>query len=172
MMQKKYSLDLLQWAGMLKCKPMTTPMSTTGMLTVVDGALLSSADMTEYRSIVGGLQYLTITRPDISFAINRVCQYLQSPRDTHWSAVKRILRYIRFTVSHGLHIRPTSSGCLSAYSDADWAGNPDDRRSTRGYVVFFGSNLIAWSARKQATVSRSSTEAEYKVVANATSEII
>jgi hypothetical protein len=102
----------------------------------------------EYRSIVGGLQYLTITRPDISYAVNRVCHYLHAPRDTHWSAVKHILRYIRLTVSYGLHIRPNPSGVLSAYSDADWAGSSDDRRSTGGYAVFFGSNLIAWSARK------------------------
>ena len=121
---------------------------------------------------VGGLQYLTITRPDLSFAVNRVCQYLHAPRDTHWSAVKRILRYVRLTVSHGLHLRPNPTGVLSAYSDADWAGSPDDRRSTGGYAVFFGSNLIAWSARKQATVSRSSTEAEYKALANATAELI
>ena len=113
-----------------------------------------------------------ITRPDISYAVNRVCQYLQAPRDTHWAAVKRILRYVQFTVSFGMHIRPTPSRVLSAYSDADWAGSPDDRRSTGGYAVFFGSNLIAWSAQKQATVSRSSTEAEYKAVANATAEII
>ncbi|KAK1561349.1 hypothetical protein QYE76_037225 [Lolium multiflorum] len=172
MTQKKYSLDLLQRAGMLKCKTTTTPMSSTDKITAVDGELLSSEDATVYRSIVGGLQYLMITRPDISYAVNRVCQYLQTPRDTHWSAVKRILRYVRLTVSYGLSIRPTPYGVLSAYSDADWAGSPDDRRSTGGYAVFFGSTLIAWSARKQATVSRSSTEAEYKVVANATAEII
>ena len=170
--QKKYSLELLQRAGMLKCKPTTTPMSSTDKITAVDGELLSPADATEYRSIVGGLQYLTITRPDISYAVNRVCQYLQAPRDTHWAAVKRILRYVQFTLTFGMHIRPTSSRVLSAFSDADWAGSPDDRRSTGGYAVFFGPNLIAWSARKQATVSRSSTEAEYKAVANATAEII
>jgi histone deacetylase 1/2 len=153
MMQKKYSLDLLQRAGMLKCATTTTPMSTTDKITVVDGELLSTANAMEYRSIVGGLQYLTITRPDISYAINRVCQYLHAPRDTHWSAVKRILCYIRLIVSYGLHIRPNPSGVLSAYSDADWAGSPDDKRSTGGYAVFFGSNLIAWSAQKQATVT-------------------
>ena len=141
--QKKYSLELLQRAGMLKCKPTTTPMSSTDKITAVDGELLSPADATEYRSIVGGLQYLTITRPDISYAVNRVCQYLQAPRDTHWAAVKRILRYVQFTLTFGMHIRPTSSRVLSAFSDADWAGSPDDRRSTGGYAVFFGPNLIA-----------------------------
>ena len=90
----------------------------------------------------------------------------------HWSAVKHILRYVCHTASYGLHLRPAPSCVLSAFSDADWAGNPDDRRSTGGYAVFFGPNLIAWSARKQATVSRSSTEAEYKAVGNATAEII
>jgi histone deacetylase 1/2 len=106
---------------------------------------------------------LTITRLAISYAVNRVCQYLHASRDTHWSAVKRILRYIRLTVSYGLHIRPNPSGVLSAYSDADWAGSTDDRRSTWGYAAFFGSNLIAWSAWKQATVSHSSTKAEYNI---------
>jgi histone deacetylase 1/2 len=170
--QHKYSLDLLRRAGMLQCKHATTPMSATDRLSALDGALLPSDDATEYRSIVGGLQYLTITRPDISYAVNRVCQYLHAPRTSHWSAVKRILRYLSHTVSYGLHLRSTSSSALSAFSDADWAGSLDDRRSTGGYAVFFGRNLIAWSARKQATVSRSSTEAEYKAVANATAELI
>jgi hypothetical protein len=119
MTQKKYSLDLLQRAGMLKYK-----------ITAIDGELLSSADATEYMSIVSGLKYLTITRPCISYDVNIVCQYLHAPRDTHWSAVKRILRYIRLTMSYRLNIRPNPSGVLSAYSDADWAGSPDDRRST------------------------------------------
>jgi histone deacetylase 1/2 len=95
--QKKYSQDLLRRAGMLQCKTASTPMSSSDKLTSVDGPLLSSEEATEYRSIVGGLQYLTLTRPDISYAVNRVCQYLHSPRDPHCTAVKCILRYIRHT---------------------------------------------------------------------------
>jgi histone deacetylase 1/2 len=170
--QHKYSLDLLRRAGMLKCKHAITPMSATDRLSALDGDPLSPDDATEYRSLVGGLQYLTITRPDVSYAVNRVCQYLHAPRTSHWSAVKRILRYVCLTASYGLLLQPAPSCDLSAFSDADWAGNPDDRRSTGGYAVFFGPNLIAWNARKQATVSRSSTEAEYKAVANATAELI
>jgi histone deacetylase 1/2 len=132
--QQKYSQDLLRRAGMLECKAATTPMSSTETLSATDGALLSADDATEYKSIVGGLQYLTITRPDVSYAVNRVCQYLHAPWDTHWSAVKRILRYVRSTVTYGLHLRPAPSCVLSAFSDADWAGNPDDRRSTGGML--------------------------------------
>ena len=86
--------------------------------------------------------------------------------------MKRILRYVQHTRTHGLFLRPSSSGTLSVYSDADWAGDVEDRRSTGGYALFYGGNLIAWSARKQATVSCSITESEYKAVANATAELI
>jgi histone deacetylase 1/2 len=149
-------------------------MVSSDKLSATDGTLLSTDDSTRYRSIVGGLQYLTMTRPDLSFAVNKVCQYLHAPRCTHWSAVKRILRYVKATLSHGLLLQPstTSPDLLSAFSDADWAGNSDDRRSTGGYAIFYGGNLVAWSARKQATVSRSSTESEYKALANATAELI
>ena len=92
--QKKYSLDLLRRAGMLKCKHAITPMSATDRLSALDGDLLSTDDATEYRSLVGGLQYLTITRPDVSYAVNRVCQFLHAPRTSHFTAVKRILWYI------------------------------------------------------------------------------
>jgi histone deacetylase 1/2 len=136
------------------------------------GDLLSSQDATKYRSIVGGLQYLLHTCPDLSFAVNKVCQYLHAPRSPHWSAVKRILCYVHLTASHGLHLLADSSSILSAFSDADWAGDSDDRRSTGRYAIFYGPNLIAWSARKQVTVSRSSSESEYKELANATAELI
>ena len=86
--------------------------------------------------------------------------------------MKRILRYVQHTRTHGLFLRPSSSGTLSVYLDADWAGDLEDRRSTEGYALFYGGNLIAWSARKQATVSCSSTDSEYKAVANATAELI
>ena len=122
---------------------------------------------------MGALQYLTLTRPDISFAVNKVCQFLHAPTSVHWSAAKRILRYVKGTIDLGLRIHPSKSVLVvSAFSDADWAGNVDDRRSTGGFAVFLGSNLISWTARKQPTVSRSSTEAEYKALANATAEMM
>jgi histone deacetylase 1/2 len=157
---------------MTGCKPVDTPLSTSEKLSLVDGELLSSDDSTRYRSIVGALQYITLTRPDISYSVNKVCQFLHAPTTVHWTAVKRILRYLQGTVSLGLRLNKSASILVSAFSDVDWAGCPDDRRSTGGFAVFFGSNLISWSARKQATVSRSSTEAEYKSSANATAEVI
>jgi hypothetical protein len=129
-------------------------------------------DSTQYRSIVGALQYLTLTRPDISFAVNKVCQFLHSPTTIHWTAVKWILRYLKGSTKLGIQIYKSNSLLVSAYSDADWARCAYDRRSTGGYAVYLGSNLISWSARKQATVSRSSTESEYKALANATVEIM
>jgi histone deacetylase 1/2 len=172
--QRKYALELLRRAGLLKCSPASTPMISSDKLSSTGGTPLSSEESTRYRSIVGGLQYLTMTRPDLSFAVNKVCQYLHAPRCTHWSAVKRILRYIQGTLSDGLSLRrPNASpDLLTAFSDADWAGNSDDRRSTGGYAIFYGGNLVTWSARKQATVSRSSTESEYKAIGNATAELI
>ena len=94
------------------------------------------------------------------------------PTTTHWTAAKWILRYVQNTLQLGLTFMRSSHTRLSDFSDADWAGCPDDRRSTGGFAIFLGPNLVSWSSRKQATVSRSSTEAEYKAVANATTELI
>jgi histone deacetylase 1/2 len=157
---------------MSSCKPSATPLSSTEKLSKADGQILGSEDSTKYRSIVGALQYLTLTRPDLAFAVNKVCQFLHMPTTVHWSAVKRILRYVKLTVDMGLIIRRSNSRLISAFTDADWAGSIDDRRSTGGFAIFLGPNLVSWSARKQPTVSRSSTEAEYKSMANATAEII
>lgn len=170
--QKRYALDLLKKANMGKCKAISTPMTATEKLFRDQGKSLTGEDQFRYRSIVGGLQYLTMTRPDLAFAVNRVCQYIQSPTDAHWAAVKRILRFVKGTVDHGLKIQKSATTMLSGFSDADWAGCPDDRRSTSGFAVFLGTNLVSWSSRKQATVSRSSTEAEYKAIANVTAEMI
>ncbi|GJW82751.1 gag/pol polyprotein [Tanacetum coccineum] len=128
-----------------------------------------------------------ISRPDIAFAVNKVCQYMHAPTENHWSAVKRILRYLHGTVEHGMLIRRSSGSTLQAFtdvlwkgnpdtsleafSDADWAGDSDDRRSTGGFAIYLGSNLISWTARKQRTVSRSSTEAEYKALADTVAEL-
>jgi hypothetical protein len=101
-----------------------------------------------------------------------VCQYLHESRTPHWSAVKRILRYVHYSIDCGLQFWASPSTLLSAFSDADWAGNMDDRRSTGRYAIFYGGNLITWSARKQSTVSRSSTESEYKALADATVELV
>jgi histone deacetylase 1/2 len=170
--QDKYAIDLLRKVNMFDCKPVSTPISTSEKLSAFVGTPLGPKDATNYRSIVGGLQYLTLTRPDISFSVNKVCQFLHAPTDVHWSAVKRILRYVKSNTKIGLKISRSKSLVVSGFSDADWAGCLDDRGSTGGFAIFLGSNLVSWSARKQATVSRSSTEAEYKAVANATAEIM
>lgn len=170
--QEKYATDLLSKAGMQGCKPSLTPLSSSEKLSLAEGVLLNQEDGTKYRSLVGALQYLTLTRPDISFAVNKVCQFLHAPTSAHWTAAKRILRYVKNTLSVGLTFSKSSSTLVSAFSDSDWAGCLDDRRSTGGFAVFFGPNLISWCAKKQATVSRSSTEAEYKALANTTAEII
>jgi hypothetical protein len=122
--------------------------------------------------LIGALQYLTIARPDLAFAVNKVCQYLHAPADQHWAAIKRILWYLKGCTRLGLKITRNNSFLVSTFSDVDWAGCLDDRRSTGGYVVFLGTNLVSWSAHKQPTVSRSSTEAKYKTVANTVAELM
>jgi hypothetical protein len=151
--QGRYAADILSRSGMAKAKPVDTPLSITEKLSIADGQRLGEEDSTRYRSLVGALQYLTLTRPDLSFAVNKVCQYLHAPTSTHLSAVKRILRYVQGTLSLGLKIRRSPSMMVSAFSDADWAGCIDDRRSTGGFAIFLGNNLISWTARKQETVS-------------------
>ncbi|CAN6572790.1 unnamed protein product [Malus baccata var. baccata] len=120
----------------------------------------------------GALQYLTWTRPDLSFAVNLVCQYMHSPRVSHLQAIKRILWYLKGTIDMGLWFSKTSAHLdIQAFSDADWAGCPLDRRSTGGFCIFLGSSIISWSAKKQPTVARSSTEAEYRFLAHTVAEL-
>ncbi|GJS63749.1 ribonuclease H-like domain-containing protein [Tanacetum coccineum] len=165
--QKKYAIEILEKAHMVSCNPSRTPVDTESKLGV-DGDPVS--DPTLYRSLAGSLQYLTFTRPDISYAVQQVCLHMHDPREPHLSALKRILRYVQGTLNYGLQLFSSSTTDLVAYSDADWAGCPTTRRSTSGYCVFLGNNLLSWSAKRQPTLSRSSAEAEYRGVANAVAE--
>ena len=167
--QRKYIQDLLSKANMQDAKEVTTPLSTSESLKLCDGS--PATDSTQYRQVLGSLQYLALTRPDISFAVNKLSQFMHRPSTTHWSAVKRILRYLKGTLNHGIFLRKNTSLHLHAFADADWAGNFDDRTSTSGYIVFLGATPISWSSKKQKTVARSTTEAEYRAVATAAAEL-
>ncbi|XP_019053932.1 PREDICTED: uncharacterized protein LOC109114933 [Nelumbo nucifera] len=145
-------------------------MATSSQLSQFVGEPLS--DLTQYRSIVGALQYVTLTRPDVAFVVNKVYQFLQVPTDEHWGVVKRIQRYLKGTIDSGLFFSTQSSDTLTTYSDADWAGCPDNRHSTGGYGIFLGSHLISWSAKKQPTIARSSMKAEFRALAYATIELL
>nr|XP_020199643.1 uncharacterized mitochondrial protein AtMg00810-like [Aegilops tauschii subsp. strangulata] len=166
--QAQYVAELLDRAGMTDCHPAPTPVDTKAKLSSSKGELVS--DATHYRTITGALQYLTLTCPDIAYAVQQVCLHMHAPCQPHWAMVKRILRYIRGTTTHGLTIAASSLTDLVAYSDADWAGCQDTRRSMSGYCIFLGGSLMSWSSKRQATVSRSSAEAEYRAVANAVAE--
>jgi hypothetical protein len=163
-------IDIFDRAGMSACKPCSTPVDTNPKLSAATGALLEKQHATDFRSLVGAHQYLTFTRPDIAYAVQQVCLHMHAPREPHLAALKRIMRYICGTLHLGLLLRPCSQDSLVVYSDADWAGCPDTRKSTSGYVVFLGDNLVSWSSKRQVTVSRSSAKAEYRAVANAVAE--
>ncbi|KAI3518344.1 hypothetical protein L1887_06964 [Cichorium endivia] len=166
--QRKYASEIIDRAGMSKCKPSATPVDTKPKLSA--SASPPYSHPSSYRSLSGALQYLTFTRPDITYAVQQVCLFMHDPREEHMNALKRIIRYIQGTLDFGLHISPSSCSSLVSYTDADWGGCPDTRRSTSGYCVYLGTNLLSWSAKRQPTLSRSSTEAEYRGVANVVSE--
>jgi hypothetical protein len=167
--QTKYALDLLHRASMTDAKPISTPF-VVGQHLSAEGQLFS--DPTLFRSLAGALQYLTITRPDLLFSVNSICQFMHAPTDDHFRALRRILRYVKGTIHHGLQLHKVSTHNLLTYSDADWVGCPDTRRSTTGYAIFLGANLISWSSKKQSIVSRSSAEAEYRSLAVATADVV
>jgi hypothetical protein len=154
------------------CKPVNTPLSAFDKYSVHKGTHLGTKDATRYKSIVGGLQYLTLTRPDLTFAVNKVSQFWHASTTDHMTVVKGILRYVKGTINLGIKFKKDSSLRINAFSYIDWAGCPDDRRSTGGFAVYLESNLISWSTRKQATMSHSSTKAKYKSLANAIAEVI
>ena len=131
-------------------KPTKTPCCLATKLTLDSSLCLS--DPSTYRSMVGALHYLTFTRPDLAFSVHQLCQFMQFPTTTYLEAAKRVLRYVRGTLSYGIYfsLGPLT---LTAFTDVDWVGDPFDRKSTTGFMVFLGPNPISWSSKKQTTVS-------------------
>nr|GEY56297.1 ribonuclease H-like domain-containing protein [Tanacetum cinerariifolium] len=165
--QQKYATEVLERAGMLTCNPCRTHVDTDSKLSA-DGDLVS--DPTLYHNLARALQYLTFTWPDISYAVQQVCLFMHDHQEPYFSAIKRILHYVRGTLSYGLQLYLSMTSTLVAYSDADWAGCLTTRRSTSGYCVFLRNNLLSWSSKRQFTISHSRAEAKYLGVANAVTE--
>jgi len=129
-------------------------------------------DPSLYQQIVGSLQYLSFTRLNLSYTTNKLYQMMAKPTDLHFKALKCLLQYLKYSATDQLYYHKASPATLLAYSDADWASSKDDRRSTSGFVITFGSSPISWGTKKQTTVARSSTEAEYRAIATATTELV
>ena len=168
--QHKYALDIIQRASTTSYKPVDTPLSTCSKLGIMPCTLHS--DPTRYRQIVGALQYLTFIRPDICYAVNKVCQFMHAPTDDHWVVVKHILHYLQATTTYGLNITRESLLTLLGFTNVDGAGSIDNCKSTGGYLVYLGSTPISWKFGKQRTVARSSIEVKYKALADGTTEIL
>ncbi|PKU78319.1 putative mitochondrial protein [Dendrobium catenatum] len=167
--QTHYAEQLLQTAKLEECSSTPTPITPSKGTSENSKQLFS--DPTLYRKLAGSLQYLTITRPDIAFATNRLCQHMHKPTEQHFKSLKRLLRYVKGTINYGL---PLTRGNLqlTSYTDDDWASDSDDRKSISGFCTFLGDTLISWTVKKQPTVARSSTEAEYRALAAATTEVL
>ena len=170
--QRCYLEGVLQRFGMENCNPVSTPLEPGRQLrkaTEDD----EEVDTHRYQEIVGCLIYASITtRPDISHAVNVLSQHMAKPNKEHLSAAKRVLRYLRGTTDVGIIFRKSDNFELVGYSDADWAGDVDSRKSTSGYVFLLGGNIISWASKKQPVVALSTTEAEYIALCLATQEAI
>jgi hypothetical protein len=175
--QSKYVNEILTKFKMLDCKPMATPMDTNHALSIKMCPTTPEArrEMSNipYREAVGSLMYLAVSsRPDIATAVNIVSRYLNDPGQEHWTAVKRILRYLRGTPDLKLTLGGTSKLVLNGYADADWGGDLDQRKSTTGYIIRLGDSVISWRSRRQPTVAKSTTEAEYMSLSDCISEML
>ncbi|KAL5729604.1 hypothetical protein ACHQM5_002532 [Ranunculus cassubicifolius] len=166
--QEKYTTDLLKRFNMSNCKPVATPLVVNEKLQLDDGS--PKADAKTYRSLVGSLLYLTNTRPDIEYSVSLLSRFMHEPSNLHFSAAKRILRYLQGTKNLGLKYMKEDDTKLAGFTDSDWAGSVDDRKSTSGYVFRLGSKVISWSSKKQQTIALSSAEAEYIAATDATCE--
>lgn len=171
--QRKYALDIIAECGLLGAKPVQTPTELNRKLVMADKTNSHTLlpDPSKYRRLIGRLIYLSFTRPDLSYIIHILSQFMQKPLEDHWSAALRVVRYLKGTPDQGIMLSSTCNLQITAYCDADWSACTSTRRSLSAYVVFLGDSLVSWKTKKQRTVSRSSAEAEYRAMADTTCEL-
>ena len=162
--QRKYICDLLLRHGMENCASVATPMLQELKLSKdSDEKVCDAKTQADYRTLLGELMYLMVqTRPDLAYSVSKLAQFMSNPREEHWTALKRVLRYLQSTQELGIcYSRSKGELTLSAWTDASWGEDPDDSRSTNGYVILMQGGPVAWKSQKQQSVALSSTEAEY-----------
>ncbi|XP_019089054.1 PREDICTED: uncharacterized protein LOC109127914 [Camelina sativa] len=179
--QRKYTLDLLHETGKIGAKPVSTPLEEGYQVKrkgekPTPGAPVPKShqpyeDVGRYRRLVGKLIYLTITRPDICYAVNQVSQHMKAPTNFDWQTLERILCYLKGSPGQGIWMGKNNNTELVGYYDADYASDTIDRRSTTGYCTFVGGNLVTWKSKKQKVVSQSSAESEYRAMKKLTNEL-
>lgn len=167
--QRKYVVDLLAEFHMTKASPLKLPIDTHVKLLADSGDVLPNPQ--NYQRLLGKLIYLTVTRPDITFAVHTLTQFMQKPTTTHMQAAKRVLRYLNGSSSQGILLASNSAAQLTAFCDSDWGSCPNSRRSTIGYCLLLGTSPISWKSKKQSVVARSTAEAEYRSMAMTCCEI-
>uniref|UniRef100_A0A7C8YK69 Reverse transcriptase Ty1/copia-type domain-containing protein n=1 Tax=Opuntia streptacantha TaxID=393608 RepID=A0A7C8YK69_OPUST len=167
--QRKFTNDLLHDTSFIQAKPAPTPLPLHCKLSHDQGDLLQ--DPSYYRALIGKLNFLTHTRPDLSYTVQLLSQFMQTPRTSHLMALEHTLRYLKGTSGQGILLQANGSLTLQAFSDSDWASCPFSRRSVTGYMLLLGNSPISWKSKKQSTVSKSSTEAEYRAMSQAAAEV-
>ena len=168
--QNKFTKDLLLDSSFSNFKSVVTPLPVNLKLSTHKGTLFTNP--TPYRSLVGKLNFLTHTRPDLSYTIQTLSQFMQSPRDSHWKALKHTLNYVHSTCGQGIILNGSNNLTFQAFFDSDWGSCIDSRRSVTGFILMLGKSPIAWRSKKQGTVSRSSSEAEFRAMAATAVEVV
>lgn len=170
--QRKYCLDIISDTGLLASKPSSIPMEQNHNLQSSTSTELSVKDISIYRRLVGRLIYLTISRPELSYPVHILAQFIAKPKHDHLQAAYKVVRYLKNAPGQDILFPTSNSLTLRAFSDADWGGCQLTRSSLTGYCVKLGSALVSWKCKKQLVVSRSSSEAEYRFLADTSCETV